>query len=53
MRQLYRQLPDEFIAFQEKLSLARKAWQLFGLSYGEICEMDDCDLAMLEIALDG
>jgi hypothetical protein len=33
--------------------LAQKSWQLFGLSYSEVCEMDDYDLAMLEIAING
>ena len=34
---------------QRKLSLSKQTWQLFGLGYRDICEMDDYDLAILEI----
>jgi len=53
MRQLYSQLPEDYLEFHHKLSLSKKAWQLFGLSYGDICQMDDYDLAMLEITING
>lgn len=51
MRQLYSQLPEDYVEFQRMVNLARIAWQRAGISYRDIVEMDDYTRAMLQIAL--
>jgi len=51
LRQLYSQLPEDFVEFQQMVNLARIAWQRAGISYRDIVEMDSYERELLRIAL--
>jgi len=50
---LYQQLPNEYVALVSDLSLARRTWQLFGVSLSELEKMDRYDVEMMKIAIGG
>jgi len=44
-------LPADFIRLTNELLLARRTWQLFGISHKDLMAMDPYDVEMMKIAL--
>jgi hypothetical protein len=44
-------LPEEFIRLSNELSLSQRTWQLFGIGYRDLMEMDAYKQELIKIAL--
>jgi hypothetical protein len=45
-------LPEDFIKLSNELSLASRTWQLFGISYKDLIEMDSYQQEMIKIRVE-